>query len=217
MRILLTGFDSFKGVRVNPSEQVVRALGARRRNENGAELITAVLPTEYVAATRQLRRLIGSARPDGIVCLGVATRREIISLERVALNLDDDATPDNAGIIRRGRKIAPSGPDVYWTTLPLERLQQALRRKRVKAYVSNHAGTFLCNHAFYIARHEAARARRRIPCGFIHLPGTNRAGAGRGKFKRKYSVALLVRAVECCLEVLQRDVVRKHGRTGPNR
>ena len=212
MRILLTGFNSFQGVRVNPSEQVVQELASRRRSKPGVELITAVLPTEYLAATRQIRKLIRNARPDAVICLGVASKRDHISLERVALNLDDDRTADNRGLIRRGRKIAPNGPDVYWSSLPLARLQQALRSNRIPAEVSNHAGTFLCNHAFYIARHETARAERPIPCGFIHLPGV-----GRGRARRKYSPEQLARAVERCLKVLQSDLFRKHGNTGPSR
>ena len=204
MKILLTGFNSFQGVSVNPSEQVVRALASRGRNDLGAVLVTAVLPTEYIAATRQIRKLMRSARPDAILCLGVAIQRERISLERVALNLDDDSTPDNKGITRRGRKIAPSGPDVYWTTLPLAPMLKALQRDRAQAYISNHAGTFLCNHAFYVARREAARARRRIPCGFIHLPA-----AGRGKSNQTVLLKQLIRAVERCLKVLENDVLRK--------
>jgi pyroglutamyl-peptidase len=183
---------------------------ADRRVASGAELITAVLPTEYVAATRQLRRLIRSTRPNAVVCLGVATRRDGISLERVALNLDDEATPDNVGTIRRGRKISPSGPDLYWSTLPLEQLLRALRKGRVKAAISNHAGAFLCNHAFYVARHETARSRRQIPCGFIHLPGTGR-GRSKGRYER------LARAVESCLDALQRSQRRTPGRAGTAR
>jgi pyroglutamyl-peptidase len=205
MKILLTGFNSFRRARVNPSEQVVRALATGRRNISGVELVTAVLPTEYLAATRQLRRLIRSSRPDAILCLGVATWREHISLERVALNLDDERTPDNRGLVRRDRKIVPHGPDVYWSSLPLERLQTALQEIRLRAEISNHAGAFLCNHAFYVARHETAQLRRPVPCGFIHLPGI-----GHGKARRKYSREQLTRAVEACLRELEQEAVRAH-------
>ena len=205
MKILLTGFNAFKSVRVNPSEQVVRALAdPGRRNAKApiaAQLIAEVLPTEYAAASRKLRRLIRAVRPDAVLCLGVAAKRDGISLERVALNLDDEATPDNAGVVRRGRKIVRGGPDVYWSTLPLDALHKALRRRRIAVNVSNHAGTFLCNHAFYVARHEAARLRRRIPCGLIHLPRRARGGSP----KRHLRIARLIRAVDCCLAVLTRS------------
>ncbi|HWP83563.1 MAG TPA: hypothetical protein VNN17_00095 [Terriglobia bacterium] len=208
MKILLTGFNSFRGVRRNPSEQVVRILAARGGSFAGVELVAAVLPTEYRAGSRKLRRLIRGNRPDAVVCLGVAPRRDAFSLERVALNLDDEATPDNAGVVRRARPIVRGGPDVYWSTLPLDRLLKQLRRRRIKAVISNHAGAFLCNHAFYLARHETAR--RGIPCGFLHLPGTGRRPSGN-----RPSAARMVRAVECCLTVLAEDW--KRGKRHPRK
>lgn len=203
MKILLTGFNSFQGVRMNPSEKVVQALAGRRPKGLRAELITAILSTEYVAATRKLRQLIRKSQPDAVLCLGVAPRRERISLERVALNLDDEETADNAGVVRRGHKITPRGPDVYWSTLPLAAMERAVRRRGIQAFVSNHAGAFLCNHAFYVARQETSRRRHKVPCGFIHLPGL------RGKRPaRQRSIRRFVRAMECCLGVLARESAR---------
>ncbi|MBI4478420.1 MAG: hypothetical protein HY651_00175 [Acidobacteria bacterium] len=207
MKILVTGFNSFKGARVNPSEQVVLALAGRQRNDFSAKLVTAILPTEYVAAARRLRHLIRTEWPDAVLCLGVAPRRKSISLERVALNLNDDPTADNAGVIRQARKIAPDGPDVYWSSLPLEAFGKRLRRRGIKALVSNHAGTFLCNHAFYVARQETTRAGHGIPCGFIHLPGL-----GRSKSTRVRSLNRMIRAVECCINVLGTGALRKKSR-----
>jgi pyroglutamyl-peptidase len=197
LKILLTGFNSFQGVRSNPSEQVVKEIA--RRVQSGvfapprATIVTTVLPTEYAAATRQLRRRIRTVRPDAVLCLGVAPRRKKISLERVALNLDDEPTRDNAGAARRGSKIAARGLDLYWATLPLDTMLAALKKRRIPAYISNHAGTFLCNHVFYIARRETAR--RTIPCGFVHVPGV------RGK-RRAATLRRLVNAIEICLGVL---------------
>ena len=206
MKILLTGFNSFSGVRVNPSELVVRAIAERSR-QGRVEIITEVLPTEYAAATRKLRGLIRKHRPDAILCLGVAQRRETISLERVALNLDDEPTADNAGVVRRGSKIARGGPDLYWSTLPLATLERALKRQRgtgrIRAVISNHAGAFLCNHVFYIARHETARRHRPVPCGFIHLPGLRGSKANRERQLRH-----VIHAVERCLSTIRRGLPR---------
>lgn len=204
MKILLTGFNSFSGVRVNPSDLVVRAV-ARQKQPVNVDLITAVLPTEYEAATRKLRGLLRKHRPDAVLCLGVAQRREKISLERVALNLDDEVTPDNGGVVRRGSKIERRGPDLYWSSLPLLALERALKRQRnrarIEVAISNHAGAFLCNHAFYIARHETARGRVPVPCGFIHLPGLR----GRKAFRDR-QLRGMIQAVERCLSVIRKDV-----------
>jgi len=46
----------------------------------------------------------------------------------------------------------------------------ALRKLGIPAFISNHAGTFVCNHIVYVARHEVARLHIRARCGFIHVP-----------------------------------------------
>ena len=110
MKILLTGFEPFGSVRLNPSEQIVREIAERSRSGGKDDLITEILPTEFVAAGKRIKRLIRSIRPAVVVCLGVAASRDKISLERVALNLNDEALPDNAGRVRLGRPIVRGGP-----------------------------------------------------------------------------------------------------------
>lgn len=93
-----------------------------------------------------------------------------MQLERVALNLDDSETVDNRGELRVGGMIDAEGPVGYWSTLPLEEMRSRMMAAGTRVSISNHAGTFLCNHVFYAARHEIERSGRRIPCGFVHLP-----------------------------------------------
>ena len=206
MKILLTGFNAFGKVRSNPSQQIVEHFAALPRPPRRVQLITKVLPTEYVAATRQIRRLIRASRPDAILCLGVAPARKAISLERVALNLDDSAQPDNAGTVRRNRPIVPHGPAAYWSTLPLDAFRRTLQRSRLPVQFSSHAGGFVCNHIFYQARHEVARSQRAIPCGFIHLP---KACAPSAKASTALPLPKMIRAIERCLEVLAKTSRRK--------
>src|SRR5438067_1047453 len=111
MRIVLTGFDSFLGVETNPSQLLVEHF-ARRRDPR---LIAEVLPTRYAAAAQKVRALIHEHRPDVMLSLGVAQTRPTISFERVALNLDDSETPDNAGVVAKGRLIVPGAPLAYWS------------------------------------------------------------------------------------------------------
>jgi pyroglutamyl-peptidase len=161
MKILLTGFEPYGVVEVNPSEQVVRRIAARARARGQNNLYTEILPTEFVAAGKRIRQLIRKLRPGAVLCLGVAPSRDKISLERIALNLNDDPLPDNAGRVRAGRRIVPGGPVAYWSTLPLERIRKQLEKRGVPVSYSNHAGTYLCNHVFYVARHEIERTRSR--------------------------------------------------------
>ena len=202
MKILLTGFEPYGKVEVNPSEQVVRRIVERTRSRGGDDLVTEILPTEFVTAGRRIRQLIRRFRPAAVLCLGVAPSRDKISLERVALNLDDDLLPDNAGRVRAGRKIVPGGPAAYWSTLPLERIRKRRENRAIPVSYSNHAGTFLCNHVFYVARHEIERMGNRSRCGFLHVPPLRH----RGKHSKPRGMPLskMVQAVECCLAVLRK-------------
>ena len=201
MKILLTGFEPFGEVRVNPSEQIVRRIAALARSRGDDDLVTEVLPTEFAAAEKRIRQLIRKLRPAAVLCLGVAPQRDKISLERVALNLDDDSLPDNAGRRRAGRRIVPRGPAAYWSTLPLELIRKQLERRKISVIYSNHAGTYLCNHVFYVARHETERMGNRARCGFIHVPPVRKRS--KGTQQRGIPLRTMVEAVECCLEVLR--------------
>jgi len=201
MKILVTGFRPFGKHGVNPSEQIVETLRKEALARHYFQLYTAVLPTQYAASGAQIRRLIRRIRPAAVLCLGLAATRTTISLERVALNLDDDALPDTASRVRRGRRILRKGPAAYWSTLPLERMRASLEQRGIPASISNSAGAYVCNHVFYVARHEIETSGSGARCGFIHVPPLQRrakAGAPAGM-----PLPRMVEAVRCCLEALR--------------
>jgi pyroglutamyl-peptidase len=162
-RIAVAGFAPFGAHAENPSERVVRALAG----EPG--LATAVLPVAYRRAESQLVATLESVRPDALLLLG-RHEGEAIRLERVALNLNDAASPDEDGERRNGTPILPAGPVGHWSTLPLEAFAAALASRALPVVWSRDAGGFLCNHVFYVARHWVEQSGRRIPCGLVHLP-----------------------------------------------
>ena len=149
MRILLTGFQPFGKLKVNSSQLIVEHYQSQKRDD----IIPVVLPTEYKAAGKQIKQVIKGENPDVIVMLGVAQRRTTISLERLAVNIDDAELPDNAGVVKSGELIVKRGKAAFWSTLPLKAMQEALEAQEMPVMMSNHAGTFVCNHTFYVARH----------------------------------------------------------------
>lgn len=196
MPILLTGFNAFDGLQANPSQQVVKAIAARQRFP---QVITAVLPTEFAAAGEQIQMLIYQHQPQAVISLGVARTRSAINLERIAINLDDATIPDNAGVQPQGRSIVPGASLAYRSTLPLESMLDALNQHNIPAIISNHAGTYVCNHIFFTALHLVETQQMNIPCGFIHLPPIADQPPG-------LPLLTMTEAVECCLWVIcQRD------------
>jgi pyroglutamyl-peptidase len=196
MKILLTGFVPFGDIAINPSQLIVEKIAERGRF---SELCTEILPVEFATAGEAIRRLIRDFEPEAVVCLGVAQNRTAISLERVALNLDDARIPDNAGNSVKGRQIAESGPVGYWSTLPLEAMEYALKAREIPVEFSNYAGAYLCNHVFFAARHELEATRKHLPCGFIHVPALCETAspdcAG-------LTLDMMVEGIEICLECL---------------
>jgi pyroglutamyl-peptidase len=195
IRILLTGFEPFGEVAENPSQRVVEALSGS--DVAGVDLVTAVLPVRYAAAGDCMRRLIREHRPDHVLALGVAAKSQRIRIERVALNLDDSETPDNDGVLRQGEPILPGGPPAYFSRLPPAGLKAELERAGLPVRISNHAGAYLCNHAYYAAAHEAAQLGLSAGVLFVHLPVPDEAEDGSGM-----SMASIERAVRLSLQWL---------------
>ena len=202
MVILVTGFEPFDGLAVNPSQAIVESLARTSPASSGIELVTEILPTEFRAAGERIVTLIRELRPTAVVSVGLAASASAIRLERVALNLNDSARPDNGGDLATGRLIDPAGPIGYWSTLPLDEMLRALKGRDIPAIISNHAGAYVCNHVFYTARREIERLGRGTPCGFIHVPLMSEQAITPPAPGASLPLATMIEAVECCLSVL---------------
>lgn len=169
-RILLTGFDPFDGARVNPSWLAVEALQGRQIQ--GRRIVAAQLPTMFGASLRRLDTLLDQLRPELVICVGQAGGRQAISLERVAINVDDAPIPDNAGDQPVDTPVAAGAPVAYFSSLPIKAALVALQREDLPAEVSQTAGTFVCNHVFYGLMHRLSThpGLRETRGGFVHLP-----------------------------------------------
>ena len=174
-RVLLTGFDPFGdalqgGPRLNPSWLAVQAL--QGQTIAGHQMVAAQLPTVFQASRTELLRLLALHQPALVICTGQAGGRSALSLERVALNIDDARIPDNAGRQPVDQPVVAGGPPAYFTTLPIKAMLQSLLGAGLPAEVSQTAGTFVCNHVFYALMHALAEAPPdgRVRGGFVHVP-----------------------------------------------
>ncbi len=198
MRILMTGFTPFPGVDVNPTQLLLRYF----QDETvplpaNVQLIPEILPTAFETAEFRIRQLIRDELPDVVLGFGVAQKREAINIERVAHNWDEATIPDNNGVQLIGQKIVLDGPEIYTSTLPIERMLAALQGLNIATVLSDNAGRYVCNHVFYCARHEIDQLGLDIPCGFVHVPGL----AGTGDFPGM-TIEQLLDAVQSCLKVI---------------
>ncbi len=204
MNLLLTGFEPFGESKLNPSEQVVRAL--ERERIAGVELYTAILPVDRVRGPAALLRAVRAARPDAVVCLGEAARRVAISIERVAINLLDFRIADNAGNKATDEPIVPGAPAAYFCTLPVRAMYDAVRAAGVPAELSLSAGAYLCNQVTYVLLHDLAQQQLEIPAGFVHLPALPAQVATRDMLLPTMSLETMVLGVRAGIGVIARAV-----------
>jgi pyroglutamyl-peptidase len=210
MKILLTGFNPFGELDANPAQVIVQRIVEGNRLPSSWELVAEILPTEFDAAGQRIRDLIHEVEPKAVLCLGLAVSSDTIRLEHVALNVDCTEAPDNAGDAPTGRRIVPEGPVGYWSTLPVEHMLAALREHGFPATISHHAGTYVCNHVFYTARHEIEQIGSDAWCGFLHVPLMTEQARTEQEQATSMPLNEQVNAVECCLEVLLDWVAEWH-------
>lgn len=169
LTVLLTGFEPFDGAAENPSRRAVLALAAEPPPA-GTRVVAEILPCRYASAGTALRAAVLRHRPDVLIAAGLASGRAEISVERVAINIDDARIADNDGARRIDAPVVAGGPAAYFSSLPIKAIAAALHAAGVPAAVSQTAGTFLCNHVFYLACHLAATELPGLRAGFLHMP-----------------------------------------------
>jgi pyroglutamyl-peptidase len=164
--VLLTGFDPFGGDTINPSWEAVSRLHGEAIA--GRRIVAAQLPTTFAGAPKVLRAALRRHAPDLVLCVGQAGGRAALSLERVAINVNDARIPDNAGAQPVDTPVVKRGPAAYFTTLPIKAMHADLHSAGIPAEISQAAGTFVCNQVFYVLMH--ALAGTRVRGGFVHIP-----------------------------------------------
>ena len=198
--ILVTGFEPFGTHKSNPSEELARAVDDRRVGDHVVRGV--VLPVHHADAATRVVALIVEANPDAIVHLGLAETRARLALERVAVNVMDYTIADNAGYQATGEACVAGGPAAYFATLPVREIVAALTADGIPAYVSNTAGTYLCNQTLYSTLHAIACADRRTRVGFMHLPLSPAMVAAANAELPSMDVSLMLRGLETVLRVV---------------
>lgn len=174
MRVLVTGFEPFGGMDINPTAQLAEVLS--KEGVSGIELHSATLPVVYDTCVQQLITKIEELSPDVVIACGLAFGRAAVTLERIGINIKDTAGEgqkgDNQGDKPVDEKIIPEGPDGLFSTLPIRKMMNDLQEEGIPASISNSAGTYICNNTLYGVLHYIAEKKLQTKAGFIHFPAT---------------------------------------------
>ena len=168
MKILLTGFEPFGQQTINPSEEVVKRL--ENSSLNGMELVTANLAVERYKGPTGITKAYSDTKPDAVLCLGEGGTYTGLYIERVFVNLLDSAMKDNGNHTATDEVVKPDGPDAHFSTLPVRRIFDALKKADIPRKLSLSAGSYICNQVGYTLMDLVQHGDRPIPAGFIHLP-----------------------------------------------
>jgi pyroglutamyl-peptidase len=168
MFAVVQGFGPFGGLSENPSESLVRSLAGRC----GPDIHTEVLPVSLDRVAEQVPKLMEEHRPRVWLGVGLAAGRPALSLEAVAVNLADwpDSAADADGVSVARVPVSAEGPAAYLTALPAEAILAAWREAGIPGYLSQTAGSYLCNFSFYTAAAAASRLNPACLVGFLHVP-----------------------------------------------
>ena len=165
--VLITGFEPFGGEAVNPSWEVVKQLDGAM--VAGERVVARQLPCVFGEALTALYAALDEHQPVLTIAVGQAGGRVDITVERVAINVDDARIADNKGQQPVDVPVVADGPAAWFSSLPVKAIVAALREQGIPASVSQTAGTFVCNHVMYGLLH-ALNGRSGAKGGFIHIP-----------------------------------------------
>ncbi len=173
-KVLIGCFDGER----NPSRILLNELQASMEEQQDINYL--LLSSVYSKLEQQLEKAIGEIKPDYIFLFGVALERNCINIERFALNFDDSGKKDSNGSIRKNCLIVEDGKTAYMSQFQIEELLNLIKRNGLTGRISNNAGCYLCNHAFYYSFYLSEKLGIRSKTCFIHLPQVMELG-GKNK------------------------------------
>ncbi len=178
MKVLLTGFEPFGGLRSNSSERLVssfpecldRSFFDDELSYFGeVEIVKSILPVTLEGAVSSIEEAVLKERPDVVLCVGQAGGRTDISVEMLGINVCDFMIPDNNGTRCIGEMISADGREAFFTTIPCREIVSTLNEEGIPASLSYSAGTYICNYTVYRVG-EILQKYSNIRFGFLHIP-----------------------------------------------
>ena len=169
--VLVTGFGPYGNTPINPAQGVAEALDGMTLD--GSKVVGRIVPGVFFESIRAATAAIAELHPAIVIMLGEYPGRAMLSVERIAQNLNDATryrVTDNDGNAPQDEPVVPGGPPACYSTLPIRAMVKAIRQASVPADISDAPGTLVCNHLMYGVLHHILANDLPIRAGWIHLP-----------------------------------------------
>ncbi len=178
MKIILTHFESFLEHKPNPS-QILSARVQDELENMGFQVYSIELPVSFKRAVSRILSL--NVDGDIALMLGLNPKTYYITIEVVALNIMYSTKPDNDGYKPKGEEVVRGGPLAYKTNIDAYSLYDILRRK-YPILLSHHAGTYVCNAAYYAMLHRVYSQKLKTKVLFLHIPYISEYALNKTKY-----------------------------------
>jgi pyroglutamyl-peptidase len=206
-KVLVTGFGPFDDWDTNPTLEIIEKLDGKRIS--GAKIYTVALPVTFNESGAILVESIRKIKPDIVISLGLASGRPGISIERVAINIADARIPDENNFAPVDIPIKKNGENAYFSSIPIKKIVTDVREEGIPCYVSNTAGTFMCNYIMYLDLYYSETQGIPKKAGFIHVPNTPPEVTDKQIPSMSHDV--MRRAVEIAIECAVEDLKKSGG------
>ncbi|MGA9226120.1 MAG: pyroglutamyl-peptidase I [Mesobacillus sp.] len=210
MKILISGFEPFGKMSINPTEELLKE--AEKFAIEDVEITTILLPVNYDECAEKLIAKMDQIQPDIVISCGLAAGRTAITPERIGINVKDtgsgDPYPDNRGNVPVDEMIDEVGPDGLFSTLPIRQIEKNLKAEHIPAAISNTAGTFICNNTLYAVLNHIRKNNLPIKAGFIHFPASTEMSS-RNPSLASLPQELMARGLKVIVETCVREDILK--------
>ena len=167
-RVLITAFPPFSESDSNISQSVLNRL--ETEGVQGLDIVTWLLSVDEDGSRAVAEQISKDIQTDGILHLGLAARRNTISLERWARNKFSMNEPDNSGRLLESGEIVRGAPATILTTAPVHVMDEEFEHDERICW-SEDAGGYVCNETIYRTLYAMQdREKSPLPALFVHLP-----------------------------------------------
>ena len=175
--VLITGFEPFANFDINPSMMIAERLNGTSIADS--DIIGIVVSVNFTTSIEIISEAIEKYHPDIVMCLGLNGNTRCIRIEKIALNLKKSR--DESGVFYE--KLESNGSMFRFSNLPTYKIASKIRQEKIPAIVNYHAGTYVCNAAFYGVLGHIKQNNLDIDMGFIHIPQIQGLGVKSMKFE----------------------------------
>ena len=209
MKILITGFGPFGGMKTNPSQVIVEQLSQINFTGNyPIELISNILPVDFRESALKMKELILQNSPDLIISFGVDLGKKNIELETKAALIEKYIDSD---YLTTTKDLLPAS---YITNFAVELIYHELKRENHRVIISDDSGGYVCNHIYYLANVFSVENSINPKILFVHIPYPYPYMYNLEKVNPDFTIAEIYEtAATLITKIIQNNIINKNENT----